>query len=624
MVVDVPAHPGGRGRAAAPSQREPGALASASRFLLDFAAYGGRRTVLTGAVMVAAALLEGVGLALIVPLLSLVTALGPSASGLRRQVGELLERLGAHSPLSQLAVLLGAFSVLMMVRAVVILRRDTLLAELQIGFVESRRARLAERLTAARWDQLIHISHTRITHVLGSEIQRINVAALVTTHSAVSLMMLLAQCILALVLAPAMAAIAFCLLALGAAGLGRVLSHSRSLGADLAVRNYSLLNITSRFLGGLKLAISQNLKPAFLQEFDSTLGQLGRRQVSYARQQSFIRLSVTTVSGVVGATLVLTGIGVFHLTAPVLITLLLVISRTSGPASQIQHDAQQFARALPAYDALKALEQDLAALTSDIATPAQTGPAPKGLIQFEDVSFRHVESSNGDVRGVSGVRLSIAPGEFIGVAGPSGGGKTTLADLLVGLYPPQEGRITVGGRPLEAETLAAWRDVVGYAAQDPFLFSDTIRRNLAWANPAASEPEMWRVLAVVGADGLVRSMELGLETVVGEQGLLVSGGERQRIALARALLRRPQLLVLDEATSAIDVASEQAILKALCSLPSRPTMLMIAHRPESLACCSRVLKLEHGRLSDEAGSPHSTPRKPIRRPRRAATLAPRA
>jgi ATP-binding cassette, subfamily C, bacterial len=125
---------------------------------------------------------------------------------------------------------------------------------------------------------------------------------------------------------------------------------------------------------------------------------------------------------------------------------------------------------------------------------------------------------------------------------------------------------------------------------------------------------MWRVLAVVGADELVGRMELGLDTVVGEHGLLVSGGERQRIALARALLRRPQLLVLDEATSAIDVASEQAILRALCGLPSRPTMLMIAHRTESLAFCTRLLSIENGHLSNDTGSSHSTPGKPSRRP----------
>ena len=204
------------------------------------------------------------------------------------------------------------------------------------------------------------------------------------------------------------------------------------------------------------------------------------------------------------------------------------------------------------------------------------------------------------VRGVEAVSLSISPGEFLGVAGPSGAGKTTLADLLVGLYPPQQGRVTVAGKSLAGAVLAAWQHGVSYVSQDPFLFHDTLRRNLAWAAPEATEAEMWEALAIAGADQLVRRMQAGLDTVAGERGTLLSGGERQRIALARALLRRPRLLVLDEATSAIDVEGEHAILERLCRLQPRPTIVMIAHRSQSLAFCDRVLQFESGRL---AGAP---------------------
>lgn len=202
-------------------------------------------------------------------------------------------------------------------------------------------------------------------------------------------------------------------------------------------------------------------------------------------------------------------------------------------------------------------------------------------------------------RGVEDVSLTLQPGEIVGITGPSGAGKTTLADLLVGLFPPQQGRISVGGLALEGSVVAAWRDRVAYISQDPFLFHDTVRRNLGWANPEATERDIWNALALVGADTLVRALERGLDTLVGERGTLLSGGERQRIALARAILRKPRLLVLDEATGGIDVVGERAILEGLRQLEPRPTIVIIAHRAESLAQCERMFRLEAGRCVEK-------------------------
>jgi ATP-binding cassette subfamily C protein len=138
---------------------------------------------------------------------------------------------------------------------------------------------------------------------------------------------------------------------------------------------------------------------------------------------------------------------------------------------------------------------------------------------------------------------------------------------------------------------------VSYVAQDPFLFHDTIRRNFLWANPEADEAALWDVLRLVGAEEIVRNAAQGIDTVVGERGSLLSGGERQRLCLARAMLRRPRLLVLDEATSAIDIEGESVLLKRLLWTTPRPTIVMIAHRLESLCHCQHVFLFEQGRLS---------------------------
>jgi ABC-type bacteriocin/lantibiotic exporter with double-glycine peptidase domain len=201
---------------------------------------------------------------------------------------------------------------------------------------------------------------------------------------------------------------------------------------------------------------------------------------------------------------------------------------------------------------------------------------------------------------VRGLSLTLRQGDFIGVVGPSGAGKTTFADLLVGLFPPQTGRIAVGGRTLDDGLLAAWREGVSYVSQDPFLFHDTLRRNLAWANSRCSEADMWRALALADAEALVRDLDEGLDSVVGERGALLSGGERQRIALARAVLRLPRLLVLDEATNAIDIPAERALLERLRARLPEATVVMIAHRSESLALCQTVVRLEGGGVAGVA------------------------
>jgi len=479
-----------------------------------------------------------------------VTGAGGAFGWLDRVAAALFRGAGVEAPVGKLAVLLGIFGLLMIARGAIVTLRDRTVTELQTGFVEAQRLRIAEALAAAPWDQVVGLRHARITHLMSGDIQRIGAAANLLLRMAVSVVMLIAQCALVFVLAPYLAAIALALVALTGCVFVTTIGGAHRTGVVVTQANLSLLNSTTQFLGGLKLAKSQNLEQGFIAEFRQTLHELSRRQIGFMRQQSRTRLVFSTLSALAAGVLVLVGFGALHVAAPTLIALLLVIGRMSGPALQLQQGAQQFANVLPAYRAVKDLERDLASIA-----PELTGVA----------DIAHVA------------------------------GKTTFADLLVGLFPPQQGDITVGGAALQGTTLAAWRRAIAYVSQDAFLSHDTVRRNVCWMNPRASDSDIWEALAFAGADALVRRMEAGLDTVVGERGTLVSGGERQRLALARAILRKPRVLVLDEATSAIDVAGEQEIFVRLRNLTPRPTIVVIAHRSESLALCDRLLRFEAGR-----------------------------
>jgi len=552
------------------------------------------------------AILEGVGILLLVPLLATLFGEGggaapPLLSGWMDWLAPGLSRVG------RLSLILGLFGVLMALRGVVLWRRDTLLGRLQIGFVEEQRAKIARGLANAEWRMLARIGHGRITHLMGGDIQRCAAGVNFVLQSGAAAVILVAQLGLAFVLSPSLTALAICAMALGALALSGLLRRSHDVGKMVTEASLALMSGLGKFLGGMKVAMSQNLQHAFVAEFEHDIAATARRQSSFVAQQALLRgLWSLLATGIAGITM-LVGFAALDLSAPVLIALLVILARVSGPAAQLHLGLQQVAYALPAWQAVTRMEEELAAAAAPPRSDRGAGPRLGGSITFDSVVYHHREEGGG---GISGVSLRLDEGEMVGLSGASGAGKTTLADLLVGLLPPQSGRIAIGGESLDDAIAARWREQVAYVAQEPVLFNESVRRNLIWSNPAADDAAIAAALAVAGADRWIEAQPLGLETIVGQSGALISGGERQRLALARALLRAPFLLILDEATSAIDVAGESEILTRLRALEARPTILMIAHRGESLRFCDRILTLAEGRLVGNQPAAAAQPREP--------------
>lgn len=226
-------------------------------------------------------------------------------------------------------------------------------------------------------------------------------------------------------------------------------------------------------------------------------------------------------------------------------------------------------------------------------------PVPgRPMIEFKDVSFAYEE--NKPV--LDSMSFSLAPGERVALVGESGGGKSTIVNLLLGLYRPTSGTLSVCGHEVSDLNSAELRASVGVVFQEPNLFSGTIRENIAYGLPQASEEEIVDVAKRANAHGFIMAFPDGYDTVIGERGLRLSGGQKQRIAVARAMLKDAPVLVLDEATSALDTKAERAVQAGLDELMENRTTLMIAHRLSTIADVDTIITIDNGRI-DEVGSP---------------------
>ena len=249
-------------------------------------------------------------------------------------------------------------------------------------------------------------------------------------------------------------------------------------------------------------------------------------------------------------------------------------------------------------------EASLANFQQILDTPKDVKPAhPKSVakietLAFEDVRFKHLTAN---VPALSGISFATKLGETIAFVGPSGSGKTTLVKLLVGLYPPLSGQIRYNGIPGSEIDLDELREQIGFVTQDTQLFAGTIRENLRFVAPQATDEECLLALRQAAADNLLARAPLGLDTIIGEGGVKVSGGEKQRLSIARALLRKPTLMVFDEATSALDSLTEEEIGKTVRELSgSRQHMtILIAHRLSTILHADRIFVLERGHVAEQ-------------------------
>ncbi|MGN0974824.1 MAG: ABC transporter ATP-binding protein, partial [Gemmiger sp.] len=277
-----------------------------------------------------------------------------------------------------------------------------------------------------------------------------------------------------------------------------------------------------------------------------------------------------------------------------LVAYILYVSTLIATIRRIVEFAEQFQRGMTGIERFFEI-MDTPVEIKD-APDAKELQVPYGGIEFRNVSFEYPDDHNKVLRNVN---LTVRPGENLALVGPSGGGKTTLCNLIPRFYDVTSGQILIDGQDIRSVTLHSLRSAIGVVQQDVYLFSGTVAENIAYGKPGATREEIEQAAKLAGADAFVRELKNGYDTYVGERGVKLSGGQKQRISIARVFLKNPPILLLDEATSALDNESEILVGQSLEKLASGRTTLTIAHRLTTIKNADRILVLGKSGIEEE-------------------------
>ncbi len=555
------------------------------KLLLIFSRSDPWRSVLVLAALVLAAAVEGFGFSTLLPLLSLASNQPATEhSALGQIMGPLLSYAGLHPSTPVLLLIILA--------ALLIKSALLLIANRQVGYTVAQvatdlRLRLLRALLSTRWAYFTSQPVGALANAFAAEAARASQAYLAGVTMVSQLIIVAAYAIVAAMTSSSATAVAISLGIITVLILSHLVRITRAAGAQQTALQKDVITRLIDVFRGVKFVKVMGREPIVAPMLISETEQLNaalRRQVitkeAVAALQDMALMSYVAVS--VYVCIVVLGLDISQV-----FMLALVFIRMLTSLNKAQRQYQDMAEKESAYWSLLSTVE-AAEAEREMITGSKTPHLSRGIV-LRDVLFAH-----GTHKVLDGVSLNIPAGKLTVLVGPSGSGKTTIIDLLARLANPQSGEISVDDVPLSELDATAWRRMIGYVPQETVLFNESIALNVSLGDPEIRRADIEEALQRCGAWPFIECLPQGIDSSVGELGAKFSGGERQRIAIARALVRRPQLLILDEPTSMLDTASEKAIWQMVAGLRGPVTILAVSHQSAPLALADRAYRLEHG------------------------------
>jgi ATP-binding cassette subfamily C protein len=564
------------------------------RMMIKFARSYPGQTLMTLLALILAGIVEGLGLTAFLPLIQKAidspasSAPDPnSSSDIGNFINSALAFFGIPSTIGSL---LAVIMVGVILRSLLILLADRKVGYTVAHVATDLRLALLRALLSTRWGYFLDQQVGSMVNAAGTEVMRASSSYLQAATAVAMAIQALAYFTVALMVSWKTTLIFMTAASLILLMLYSLVSKAKRAGKKQTRLLQSLLARLSDNLHSLKAFKAmgrENMADELLSSDTLKLNKALRKQV-------FSKAALRGIQEPLMALLVIIGLYVMlvHLKMdlPKVMVLIFLMSRMLTQAGKVQRRYQMMVICESAYWSLQKkinkAQQQKEPKGGDITATLESG-----------ISLDRVDFGYGDKMILSDVSLEIPCRTFTSIVGPSGAGKTTLVDLIIGLFQPVKGTVLIDGSPLQEIDLRSWRRMIGYVPQDTILLHDSVLVNVTLGEPSLSIEDAEYALKAAGAWDFVSNMAEGVHTTVGERGTKLSGGQRQRIAIARAMIHRPQLLILDEATSALDPENEASICQTLKELRGQLTILAISHQSALVNVADRVFQISDGRIS---------------------------
>ncbi|WNB92452.1 ABC transporter ATP-binding protein [Bacillus sp. NEB1478] len=540
-------------------------------------------------------MLEGIGLILLVPMLQISKVIDVDQTFTSSVTLNKLFNAVDSLP-DRYALLIILFLFVMLVSGQAILKRSLALRNIKIHvrFINQLRLNTYKGLLEANWLFCMKKRKSDFINVMTDDIGRVMSGTNLFLQLLTSIVFTAIQLIIAFWLSPKITAFVLCTGGILAYVLKKNLQNSKKAGLKKSEISKSYIGGLTENFSGIKDIKCNNLEASRYLWLKNWCESIEKEQIQFVKLLNNSQLFYKIMSAFLIAILIMISVTLFQDQPTQLLLIILIFSRLWPRFMGIQTYLQQIYNSIPAFKSLLHLQSESTKASEQIIN-RNVPIIPKKInrkIECKNVNFSYDSKAKYDLKNIN---VKINANEMTAIVGRSGAGKSTLTDILMGLIQPNEGEVLIDGELVTKEDLLSIRKAISYVPQDPFLFNGSIRDNLLLIDPNASEEQMLNALKFASAD-FVFTLTNGLDTLIGDRGVKFSGGERQRIVLARAILRNPSVLILDEATSALDSENEAKIQEALEKLKGKMTIIVIAHRLSTIRNADQIIVLENGQV----------------------------